>query len=40
MSDRVLVMRNGTIAGELPAGPSEADVMLLATGETDTSVAA
>jgi ribose transport system ATP-binding protein len=40
MSDRILVMRNGTIAGELAAGPSEADVMLLATGETDTSVAA
>jgi ABC-type sugar transport system ATPase subunit len=40
MSDRILVMRNGTIAGELPAGPSEAEVMLLATGETDTVAAA
>jgi ABC-type sugar transport system ATPase subunit len=40
MSDRILVMRNGTIAGELTAGPSEADVMLLATGETESGVAA
>jgi ribose transport system ATP-binding protein len=35
MSDRILVMRNGTIAGELPSGASEADIMLLATGEHD-----
>jgi ribose transport system ATP-binding protein len=40
MSDRLLVMRNGTIAGELPASPSEAEVMLLATGETEAEVAA
>jgi ribose transport system ATP-binding protein len=37
MSDRVLVMRDGTIAGELPGGPTEADVMLLATGETEVA---
>ena len=35
MSDRILVMRNGTIVGELPAGATEADIMLLATGERD-----
>jgi ribose transport system ATP-binding protein len=35
MSDRILVMRNGAIAGQLPAGASEADIMLLATGEQD-----
>jgi ribose transport system ATP-binding protein len=40
MSDRVLVMRDGTIAGELPAGASEADIMLLATGERETAAAA
>jgi ribose transport system ATP-binding protein len=39
MSDRILVMRDGTIAGELPAGASEARIMLLATGERE-SVAA
>ena len=33
MSDRILVMRDGTIVGELPAGASEADIMLLATGQ-------
>ncbi|PRX47284.1 ribose transport system ATP-binding protein [Prauserella shujinwangii] len=32
MSDRVLVMYDGRIAGELPAGPSEEAVMALATG--------
>src|SRR5829696_8979054 len=32
MSDRILVMRGGTIAGELPAGASEEEIMLLATG--------
>ncbi len=37
MSDRMLVMRNGAIAGELKAGPSEADVMLLATGENEVA---
>jgi hypothetical protein len=33
----MLVMRNGAIAGELKAGPSEADVMLLATGENEVA---
>jgi hypothetical protein len=28
-------MRNGQIAGELPAGPTEAEIMFLATGEED-----
>ncbi|MEU6646357.1 sugar ABC transporter ATP-binding protein [Saccharomonospora sp. NPDC046836] len=32
MSDRVLVMHDGRIAGELPAGPTEEAVMTLATG--------
>lgn len=32
MSDRILVMRDGAIAGELPASSEEADIMLLATG--------
>ena len=32
MSDRILVMRGGRIAGELPAGAAEPDVMALATG--------
>jgi ribose transport system ATP-binding protein len=40
MSDRILVMRDGTIAGELPAGASEAEIMLLATGEQEAIVAA
>src|SRR5690606_38365579 len=35
MSDRIIVMRNGQIAGELPAGPTEAEIMFLATGEED-----
>jgi len=35
MSDRVLVMHDGTIGGELPAESSEADIMLLATGQTN-----
>jgi ribose transport system ATP-binding protein len=33
MSDRILVMRDGRIAGELGRGASETDIMLLATGE-------
>jgi ribose transport system ATP-binding protein len=33
MSDRVLVLREGRITGELPAGPREEDVMRMATGE-------
>lgn len=32
MSDRILVMRDGRLAGELPAGSSEEDVLALATG--------
>ncbi|KAF0111933.1 MAG: ribose transport system ATP-binding protein [Chloroflexi bacterium] len=32
MSDRILVMWDGSIAGELPAKSTESDVMLLATG--------
>lgn len=32
MSDRILVMRDGAIAGELPAGSSEEDVLNMATG--------
>jgi ribose transport system ATP-binding protein len=40
MSDRILVMRDGTIAGELPPGASEAQIMLLATGERETAAAA
>ncbi len=33
MSDRILVMHDGEIGGELPAGSSEADIMLVATGQ-------
>jgi len=33
MSDRILVMHEGEIGGELPAGSSEADIMLVATGQ-------
>lgn len=33
MSDRILVMRNGSIAGELPAGAAEDEMMFMATGE-------
>jgi ABC-type sugar transport system ATPase subunit len=32
MSDRILVMREGSLAGELPAGAAESDIMHLATG--------
>ncbi|SFB26922.1 ribose transport system ATP-binding protein [Amycolatopsis marina] len=34
MSDRVLVMHDGELAGELPAGASEESVMALATGHS------
>ena len=37
MSDRIVVMRQGSIAGELPAGPRESDIMFLATGEEDVA---
>jgi ribose transport system ATP-binding protein len=39
MSDRIIVMRRGEIAGEVPAGSSEAQIMFLATGEQDIAVA-
>ena len=32
MSDRILVMRDGRLAGELPAGSTEEAVLALATG--------
>ncbi len=35
MSDRIVVLREGRIAGELPAGPTEEEVMHMATGEDD-----
>lgn len=35
MSDRIIVMWDGRIAGELPAGATEADIMYLATGQAD-----
>jgi ribose transport system ATP-binding protein len=38
MSDRIIVMRHGRIAGELPAGPTEPEIMFLATGERDIAV--
>ncbi len=34
MSDRILVMHEGTLAGELPAGSGEQEIMHLATGHT------
>jgi len=37
MSDRIVVMRDGAIAGELPAGSSEEDVVGLATGALATA---
>jgi ribose transport system ATP-binding protein len=40
MSDRILVMRDGVIAGELPAGSSEEDIMQLATDHHQAGVAA
>lgn len=45
MSDRILVMRDGRIAGELPAKSTEQDIMLVATGHkkelaTNTNVSA
>jgi ABC-type sugar transport system ATPase subunit len=36
MSDRILVMRDGRLAGELPAGSSEEAVLQVATGVTAT----
>jgi ABC-type sugar transport system ATPase subunit len=39
MSDRIVVMRDGRIAGELPAGPDEVTVLELATGARTEDVA-
>ena len=39
MSDRILVMRDGTIAGALLAGATEAEIILLATGQHETVAA-
>jgi len=35
MSDRILVMHEGSIGGDLPAKSSEADIMLVATGQNN-----
>jgi ribose transport system ATP-binding protein len=32
MSDRIVVMKDGRVAGELPRGSSEEDVLTMATG--------
>jgi ABC-type sugar transport system ATPase subunit len=37
MSDRILVMHEGRIAGELPAGAGESDIMHLATGHQEAA---
>jgi ribose transport system ATP-binding protein len=37
MSDRILVMHEGTLAGELPAGAGESDIMHLATGHQEAA---
>ena len=39
MSDRVLVLRGGRVAGTLAAGPTEGDIMLMATGEAEPAAA-
>ena len=39
MADRILVMRDGRICGQLPAGASEEAVIALATGQTLTETA-
>jgi ribose transport system ATP-binding protein len=39
MSDRILVMRDGTLAGELPAGASEEAVLAMATGAASEEAA-
>ena len=39
MSDRILVMRDGRLAGELPGGSDEEAVMQLATGVIEAEVA-
>jgi ribose transport system ATP-binding protein len=35
MSDRIIVMWDGAIVGELPADASEAEIMHMATGSAD-----
>ena len=40
MSDRILVMRDGTLAGELSAGATEEAVLAMATGATSEEDAA
>ncbi|GAA1418404.1 sugar ABC transporter ATP-binding protein [Agrococcus citreus] len=40
MSDRILVMRDGRIAGSLPSSSTEEDVLALAAGATDEAAAA
>jgi ribose transport system ATP-binding protein len=40
MSDRILVMRDGRLAGELPAGSTEEAVLAMATGATSEEEAA
>jgi ABC-type sugar transport system ATPase subunit len=40
MGDRIIVMRNGAIAGELPSGATEDEIMLIATGGREGAVAA
>jgi ribose transport system ATP-binding protein len=37
MADRVVVLRDGRIAGELPAGSDEESVMAVATGQVETA---
>ncbi|WP_318152086.1 sugar ABC transporter ATP-binding protein [Nocardioides hwasunensis] len=39
MSDRILVMRDGTLAGELPSGASEEAVLAMATGAASEDAA-
>ena len=39
VSDRILVMREGVVAGELPAGASEEEVMGLAVGHVGDQAA-
>ena len=39
MSDRILVMHEGRLAGELPAGASEPQIMEYATGSHEVAAA-
>ncbi len=38
MSDRILVMADRKVAGELPAKSSEQEIMLMATGHTNSKI--